>query len=491
MTPNLKVVLALAGCLAAGPALAADPFFPSFGNKGYDVLNYDLDLDVAPAANNLDGRAELTIRAHQRLGSFRLDLAGLKVSAVSVDGKRAGFSQKGEKLTIVPPKPIAKDAKFTVLIVYAGKPTPIQDPTAPDDPSLTLGWFHYKRGTYVVSEPVGALTFFPANDELTDKATYTFTVTVPKGYAGVANGLLTKTETVGNKLRFTWQMREPMTTWLATVHVNKFKVSTARTASGTPLRVYTTDKTPKADIAGYLDAKKMLTYFEGLVGKYPFESYGSVVVDDPILYYALETQTMSTFPLGAADAAVVAHELAHQWFGNSVSVSRWKDLWLAEGFATYFEVLWPNRHDPAGFDADMTEIYDYVVQEKIGPAVVETPEQLFSDRTYLRGGSALYALQLKVGEKTFMKIMRTWATKFRYHKVSSTDFVDTAVEVSGDKSVRKLLNAWLYEAAVPDLPGREKSARKTQVARPDLVGLRCGHGAHRGGPRTCAEPAAR
>ena len=108
----------------------------------------------------------------------------------------------------------------------------------------------------------------------------------------------------------------------------------------------------------------MLPFFERLVGPYPFESYGSVVVDDPVLYYALETQAMSTFPLGAPTEEVVAHELAHQWFGNSASVAKWEDLWIAEGAATYFEVLWPNRNDPAAFDAAMRDIYDYVVAER-------------------------------------------------------------------------------------------------------------------------------
>ena len=223
-----------------------------------------------------------------------------------------------------------------------------------------------------MSEPVGASTFYPANDEPTDKATFSIAVTVPADYTATANGFLRSVQTTGSEQRFRWEMRQPMTTWLATVHVNRFGLQLTRAADGTPIRVYYTAATPPADVDGYALAGEMLTWMEELVGPYPFGSYGSVVVDDvPALYYALETQAMSTFPLGAADEAIVAHELAHQWFGNSASIAKWEDLWIGEGAATYFEVLWPNRDDPAAFDAAMLEIYDFVAANGIGPAVVE------------------------------------------------------------------------------------------------------------------------
>ena len=227
----------------------------------------------------------------------------------------------------------------------------------------------------------------------------------------------------------------------------------------------------------------MIPFFEKLVGRYPFDGYGSVVVDDPVLYYALETQGMSTFPVGAADEAIVAHELAHQWFGNSVSVAEWRDLWIAEGIATYFEILWPNRADDAAFAAEMRALYVYAVDEELGPAVVEAPEQIFSDRTYVRGALALYALELQVGERRFFKILRTFAERFKGGNVRSEDFIRTAVAVSGDKAVRPLLKAWLYGQPVPALPGQarmaQRQARPGPPAVPDIVGLRCEGGAHR------------
>jgi aminopeptidase N len=479
--------VALAAVLAPIPASAIDPFFPTFGNKGYDVLHYDLDLDVSFSPYRLGAEARLDIKALRKLDRFKLDLAGLTARRVEVAGVAARFAQEDDKLVVFAPKSIPEGKTFELVVEYSGQPTPIQDPTAPNDPSLKLGWFKYTKATYVVSEPVGASTFFPANDEPTDKASFTIAVTVPADYTGVANGVLKSVKQVGSKKRYLWEMREPMTTWLATVHVNKFKLTKSQTPAGTPVRIYTTPDTPAQDIASYTAARRMIPYFEGLIGKYPFGGYGSVVVDDPKLYYALETQAMSTFPLGVADADVVAHELAHQWFGNSVSVKHWEDLWLAEGFATYFEVLWPNRNDPAAFDQAMLDIYDYVVENEIGPAVVDRPEDLFSSRTYLRGGSALYALRLEVGDKVFFKILRTFATDFRDGNATSADFIETAVTVSGNGKVRGLLKSWLYEKPVPPLAGVAREARRGPVPVPNVVGMRCGRGAHRGTSASCAE----
>ena len=251
--------------------------------------------------------------------------------------------------------------------------------------------------------------------------------------------------------------------------------------------MFYTAATPKADVDNYALAAKMIPFFERLVGPYPFESYGSVVVDDPVLYYALETQAMSTFPLGTATEDFVAHELAHQWFGNSAAVAKWEDLWIAEGTATYFEVLWPNRNDLAAFDAAMRELYDYVATEEIGPAVVDAPEDMFSDRTYVRGASALYALRLNVGDRIFFRILQTFATTYRGRNATSQDFIRVAVSVSGKQSVAGLLHDWLYEDAVPALPGytMAASAKRSTVDVPNIVGLRCGRGVHRASGARC------
>ena len=473
--------------LMATPAPAIDPFFPEFGNNGIDVVQYDIDLDVDPASGTIKGNTGLTIKALRRTTSFGLDLHGLNVTAVTVNGRAASFTRTGGKLNITPGRPVPAGGVMLVDVSYGGIPEALVDPTAPRD-ELFLGWFKYRKATYVVSEPVGASSFFPANDEPTDKAFFIFNITVPEGFTGVANGVLVGSKPVDGKRRFTWAMLEPMTTWLTTVHVNKFRSDLSRAPDGTPIRVYAPFGIPRSHIDGYAKAGEMLTYFETLIGRYPFGSYGSVVVEDPILYYALETQAMSVFPSGAnpPDEGLVAHELVHQWFGNSVSVAHWEDLWIAEGAATYFETLWPNRDDPAGFDDGMLAIYDYVVAENLRSAVVEKPNQLFSDRTYYRGAAALYALRLQVGDSSFFNILRHFVQDNRGGNVTSEGFIRTAVRFSGDGSVRPLLEAWLYDDAVPELPGMaNRKAKPGPVKRPDTVASRCGRGSHRGSPKAC------
>ncbi len=473
----------------AGEALAVDPFFPTFGNNGIDVSHYNIDLDVDPVSGAINGRAILAIKAEKRLTDFSLDLHGLDVSSVRVNGAPARFSQAQDKLTITPFAALAPRRPFVVTVSYAGTPDALTDPT---DASYDLGWFKYQNSTYVVSEPIGASTFFPANDEPTDKATYTFGITVPFGYKGIANGTPVGSISIGNKTRFQWAMLQPMTSWLATVQVNKLNVYSKRSASGTPVRVYYPDNVPQAHVDGYALASEMIPYFESLVGPYPFQSYGSVVVQDPILYYALETQAMSTFPARARPPSenIVAHELVHQWFGNDISVAKWEDLWIAEGTASYFADQWDNRNDPAAFDAVMTDRYNYVVQEQLGPAVVEAPDQLFSDRTYERGAIALYALRQTVGDATFFRIMRRFHSENRGGNVTTQGFIDTAAGVSGNSAVRPLLHAWLYEQAIPALPGvaasaTTASAARTAVVRSNRYDLRCGHRSPHGTANAC------
>jgi aminopeptidase N len=468
----LAPLAAAAFVAAAGPAAAIDDFFPTFGNDGIDVRHYSIDLRVEPNPKEILGFASIRIRAEKKLTSFSLDLHALEVSRVTVDGRPARFLQTGDKLTITPRRELRRNQEFRVDILYAGETDPLPDPTA-DPGEYYLGWTAFEDSAYVVSEPVGASTFFPANDELGDKATYDFRIVVDEPYVAAANGAPRPAIDIGPARIWRYQMDKPMLAWLATVHVNKFVIAKAQAANGIPVRTYASPETTQEGVAGYQAAKDMLPYFEAKWGKYPFASYASATVDDPTLEYALETQTLSTFPSNWFSADVVAHELAHQWFGNSVSVAKWEDLWLAEGFATYAEILWPNRSDPVARDAAFREVYDYVLSRRVGPAVVEEPEQLFTARTYYRGVTVLYALQRKIGEPKLDKVMKAWATRYRYGSATTADFISTVVQVTGDRSLRAFLNTWIYDPVVPSsLPGEApaSASRSQAVEEPDLVG---------------------
>ena len=149
----------------------------------------------------------------------------------------------------------------------------------------------------------------------------------------------------------------------------------------------------------------------------------------------------------------MAHELAHQWFGDAVTVAQWRDLWLAEGFATYLEFLWDYRGDRGALDEAFNRLYAYAVQNKIGPTVVSVPQDIFADNTYYRGALTLQALRLDVGDKAFFATLKSFYLTYRYGNATSADFIKTAVKVSGKPRVRDLLQHWLYDETVPALPG--------------------------------------
>jgi aminopeptidase N len=473
----LTCIAVVAMVLFAGPAtLAIDPFFPSFGNTGIDVQHYDLQIILGDNPNVLTGHAVLSIKATAKLAEFTLDLHHLDVSIVEVDGRPATFEVVGDKLKITPRRIIPRHREFQVMIAYEGQAEAIQDPTLPDDPTVTLGWMTFADTAYVASEPVGASTFFPANDEPDDKATFDITVPVPKPLIAAANGRLRKVRNLGATRSFAFEMKQPMTTWLATVHVNDFNITQVASRGQVPITIYTTPAGAE-DVTVLARARDMLPFFEQQWGRYPFSCYSSVTVDDPKVNYALECQSISMFPTGGWTnfETVVAHELAHQWFGNSVSAAKWEDIWLAEGFATYGELLWMNRDDPDGFKADMAAIYAKVLAKHVGSAVVDTPLDLFSDRTYRRGTLALYAVELQIGTPKMAHLLKRWATQYRYQSVDSQDFINLAVRDSGDNAVRAILDAWLYDDTVPALPDLEpatparRTATRSAVVRAPLA----------------------
>ena len=455
-------------------AQAIDAFFPTFGNNGYDVQHYAVNLDVDGSRHRIDGRAVLTVRATSPLSGFTLDLSGLEVTGVRVDGVAARFSREPGKLRVRPAVAIAKGTKFTVAIAYRGIPATIPDPTVDDPASIPgLGWSTWRQTSYVVSEPVGAGTWYPVNDEPTDKATYRVTISVEKPYLAVGNGVLSSVTDLGERRRFVWEQAQPMASYLAIVDIDWYRQERQLAANGVTIRTFKTASTPPESLRALRKTAAMMDYFVGLLGPYPFDAYGSVMVRDPNLFYALETQAMSTFQQDYVDEATVAHELAHQWFGNSVTVAEWRDLWLAEGFATYLELMWQYRADRPGLEAEFADLYAYVVENEVGPAVVSRPQDLFADNTYYRGALTLHALRLHVGDRDFFRTLRAFYRTYRDKNATSADFIDVADGQTDRGGVRRLLRAWLYDQAVPALPGVSAVAetQRSGTAVPPKLGI--------------------
>jgi aminopeptidase N len=429
-----------------GASSVGDPVVPGDGNGGYDVQHYDLDLRVTPQARPaLAGTATITANATQALSRFDLDLTGLDVTKVTVDGAPALATRAPGKLVVTPPKPIGT-GRFTVAVTYSGTPAAVNDHLLG-----RYGWIRTGDGTFVGAEPDAAHTWFPGNDHPQDKATFGFRVTVPKGLTAVANGRLTGTAAAGNTTTYTWQARDPMATYLATVDVGRFAVRSGRTPGGIPIYVAADPSVARSGLDSFYDTTAKVTdAWAKLFGPYPFDSTGGIIDDAPV-QFALETQTRPEYVASmAAIPTVVAHELSHQWFGDSVSVHRWSDIWLNEGFATYAEWLWGER---TGGDTPRREFDSRYAQKQsadlwnVAPAAPGRAG-LFGRSVYERGAMTLQALRDKVGDQRFFAILRAWAAEHRYGNATTPQFVALAQRVSG-MDLRHLFQVWLYDRGRP------------------------------------------
>jgi aminopeptidase N len=342
-------IIVLCGLMTLSPASAqsdgegsegvGDPYYPTLGNGGYDVTRYTLDLTVDVEENLIDGDVLIDALATQDLDQFNLDFTDLDIAEVLVNDTPADFSfstgdadtaltgesyRRGE-LVITPEPPLAEGERFSVRVLYSGEPQG--------------SWYNYRDGILVANEPSGSSGWYPVNEHPLDKALYTIRVTVAKPYVVAANGFLLETIDNGETQTFVFDSDSPMASYLITIGISNFEILTAESSSGIPIRDYFDADLPDSVVQDFARTPEMIDFFETVFGPYPFDVYG-VVVHDTSLGFALETQTLSVFGSGFTGEYVTAHELAHQWFGNSVSVAGWQHIWLNEGFATYAEILW-------------------------------------------------------------------------------------------------------------------------------------------------------
>jgi aminopeptidase N len=439
-----------------GAAGAGDAYFPDLGNGGYDVVHYDLAISVPdPHQNQISGSATITAKASQALSRFDLDLSGLTVGSVTVDGNAAtNVARDGRELVVTPAKPIDNDATFTTVVAYSGGPEPRSTPAIP----IAVGWIATGDGSFVVSEPEGASTWFPVNDHPSDKATYTFHLEVPDGTTAVANGdLVSRAPNPSGTVTWTYDEKQPMASYLAEVAIGDYQVTNAAGPDGIAIRnVF--QSSVAADVApAFANTPDMISYFESLFGPFPFDIYGGLVVNER-LGDALETQTLSIFGFDVLSdndpAVVVSHELAHQWFGDTVSLETWKDIWLNEGFATYAEWLWTEHAGGAPMAQTARMTLDQLRQstKPMPPPGDPGVDGLFGPSVYLRGALTLQALRLTVGDNAFFEILRTYASKYKDANATTADFIAVATQVSGRNDLQPLFDAWLYQAPLPDLP---------------------------------------
>lgn len=445
----LSLTAAQDGAPVDGSDTMGDPYYPGLGNGGYDALHYDLKLDVAMPVGTLDATADIRLVPTEDLRSFHLDLVGLDVASVLVDSSPSSFEHEGRELEITPEKPLTAGTEVTVRVTYSGKPQVVKDPGVPF--IAGVGWMNLEGdGVYVMSECVGAASFFPVNDHPRDKATYSFDVGVAKPWVAVANGLASDPEEVGELVRYRFRSSDPMASYLATVSIAEFDVVRSKTDAGLPLTHYFQKDVNGKTRAAFERTPQMIEFFESKFGPYPFECYGGIVSRSRI-GGALETQTIPVYSNGTGEGTV-AHELAHQWFGNHVSPESWADLWLNEGFAVWSEWLWAEHvGDERRLQRRYAGAYRALKRREVGSPFDTGVAELFSSRTYTRGAWVLRSLRLELGDDTFFKLVRTWLERFGGGHASTADFVALASEVA-ERDLAAWFDEYLFSDVTPDDP---------------------------------------
>jgi aminopeptidase N len=439
------------GAPSPGTSGVGDTLFPLAGNGGYDVGHYDLDLRWNPTTGELAGTARITAVATQALSAFDLDLRGFSITSLTVDGTAARVSRKNQQeVAITPARALANGAAFTVVVGYRGVPETFRDA----DGSLD-GWQRSADGdAFVVAEPQGSPTWFPANDHPSDKATFTVTMTVPDGLQVLGNGREPHAPvSVGGLTSFTWDESKQMAPYLATVAIGHFDVTSATSLGGVPIVSAVTPHLSAASAASLARTGEIVDWEASVFGTYPFETAGAIIVDAPDIGYSLETQTRPTYTFALDDDELQAHELSHQWFGDSVSLEKWSDIWLNEGFATYTEWMWSEHDGGPTAQQRFDDLYGIDAKSsfwKIPPVPVPKQTELFGGQNYDRGAMTLHVLRTTIGDTAFFTLLRQWATDHRYGNVDTPDFIALAESIS-HRQLDAVFDAWLMTPGKPAL----------------------------------------
>jgi aminopeptidase N len=434
-------------------------------NLGFHVRSYHLDLTYRVGPNNLSGIATLQLDNWQPLQAMTLDLSpSLRATRITAQGtaghtvRVARFRQAGGKLHISFAQEIPVDSEFSLVIRYSGNPTPIRSPWG------ELGWEELENGSLVASQPNGAPSWFPCDDTPDEKARYEIIVTTDNPYAVAVNGTLLSKKTGGSTTTWHYRAGDPMATYLATVQIGEYhQLLLSEPGAPVPVRAWIPPLLKDSAREEFADQARMLELYTELFGPYPFNSYSVVVTEDE-LEIPLEAQGLSIFGANhiRGDHAwerLIAHELSHQWFGNSLGLAQWNDIWLNEGFACYAEWLWFEHSADRPAAESARKHYDELAAKPQDLLLADPgARDMFDDRVYKRGALTVHALRVLLGDAPFFRMLRRYVAAGAHSVVEPVDLkrevLAEAAELGiPEAQVKDLWRTWLSELPLPEFPG--------------------------------------
>ena len=430
-----------------------DSVYPDVGDPRVDALLYDLDLTWEPLSKTLTGTAAVTFRATRESPRFQLDLGrGLTVGRVAVDGEPADFTRRGKNLVVQ--APIVADQRYELTLDYVGTPRPVPAPTTRSDFSTT-GLIITKSGElWTMQEPFGAYTWYPVNDQPSDKALYDVTVHAPAPWTGISNGRLVDLTTTDDVTTTSWQLTEPASSYLITLAVGDYVRSSNTTESGLQVD-YWTPRGMVQGLDGVRSAAESVDWIESKLGPYPFDTLGLVVTDSRS---AMETQTMIT--LGNSEYVlspqVVAHELVHQWYGDQVSPADWRDVWLNEGMTMLMQWIYEDEHDIRRLTDNLRNArgIDQSFRDDYGPPGAYDPRQFGSSNIYYLPGLMWNELRVELGDDEFYRIARSWLEAHDNTSVTREQIYAHWEKETG-RELSEFFDAWITGRTTPE-PGVPK-----------------------------------
>ena len=453
----VALLLPVAGPVSGAPydeglsSPVEDSYYPAKGDPGVDTLHYDLDLTWLRRPRVLVGRAKVAFRAAESDATFQLDLSpAMTVKRIEVGGNRVPFVHDGKNLVVE--RPVVAGNRYTTRIVYRGTPKPARGPASRSDIARTGMRVNKDGQLWTMQEPFGAFTWYPSNDQPSDKALYDVRINAPRGWVGVSNGKMTDRRTTCSRTITTWTNKSPMSSYLVTMAVGPYKRYKQTGPRGLPLTYWVPRSRPGL-IKPLLHTPAAVRWLESKLGPIPFDRAGVVVTPSDS---AMETQTLITF--GARNyrygnrnvRQTMVHELAHYWYGDTVSPSDWRDLWMNEGMATYLDTRW--AVDQGWTRWRQWQRYwkwdDQYYRNRYGPPGAYKRLEFGSSNVYYSTALMWDRLRLRLGNAEFNTIVRQWPQRHRDSNQSRESYVAWAEAVTGEE-LSAFFHRWLTSKKSP------------------------------------------